>query len=251
MCIPQVVATSAAWSHLRPNFLGRLTKMRIIDPTPCQRQVLPALMPKAPSELAFGENARMAVIQWPTGSGKTLSYMLPMMERLNMHATGTGVQGLILVPTRVVGLQTMRTLRRMAGFNKKNSKGNQIKAMALLGDIDHMDGRKRRIMETELAHRTPDVAVGTPKMVRQLLENDLLPLHLELKGRMLVLDEVYSLAAPLHWEENVEAILRHGGDGRKKAGTAWSFGSMWLVSAIAPEKVARARGAMGSSGTRQ
>ena len=196
MCIPQVVATSAAWSHLRPNFLGRLTKMRIIDPTPCQRQVLPALMPKAPSELAFGENARMAVIQWPTGSGKTLSYMLPMMERLNMHATGTGVQGLILVPTRVVGLQTMRTLRRMAGFNKKNSKGNQIKAMALLGDIDHMDGRKRRIMETELAHRTPDVAVGTPKMVRQLLENDLLPLHRERKGRMLVLDEVDSLAAP-------------------------------------------------------
>ena len=222
---------------MRPNFLGRLTKMRIIDPTPCQRQVLPVLMPKSPTEAAFSDDVRTAVIQWPTGSGKTLSYMLPMMERLNMHATGAGLQGLILVPTRVVGLQTMRVLRRMAGFNKKNSKGNQIKAMALLGDIDRMDGRKRRIMETELANKTPDVAVGTPKMVRQLLEQELLPLCSDRKDRILVLDEVDSLVAPVHWEENVEAILKHS----NRAGPVWSAGAMWLVSAVAPEKV-RVRG---------
>lgn len=54
----------------------------------------------------------------PTGSGKTLGYLLPMLKLL--RADRAGVQGLVLVPSRELALQIERVWRHMATGLKVN-----------------------------------------------------------------------------------------------------------------------------------
>jgi len=76
-----------------------LTERGIVNPSPIQELVMP--------KLAQGEHI---IIHAPTGGGKTLSYLLPMLARLQptMHV---GVQALIFVPTPELALQVGRELK--------------------------------------------------------------------------------------------------------------------------------------------
>ena len=214
------MAAAAAFSALRvpSNVLMRLAKLNIATPTPVQRAALPALMPRTPSEVALTPAARTAVIRWPTGSGKTLAYALPMLARLDMHALGGGLQGLVLAPTRELCLQTARTLRQLTGNRAANKKGHAIKVATLLG--------KRSVrMESELVHTPPDLVVGTPRLVASLLRAQKLRLCVEPASRTVVLDEVGALTADFRWPAVAETL-----------GAACApQSSLYLVSAEVPE----------------
>lgn len=53
-----------------------------------------------------------------TGSGKSLAYMVPLINRLGgRHSTSFGARGLILLPTRELALQVMKVGKELArGF---------------------------------------------------------------------------------------------------------------------------------------
>jgi len=76
-----------------------LTERGIVSPSPIQQLVMP--------KLAQGEHI---IVHAPTGGGKTLAYLLPMLARLQptMHV---GVQALIFVPTPELALQVGRELK--------------------------------------------------------------------------------------------------------------------------------------------
>ena len=59
------------------------------------------------------ENSYMndVIIQSHTGSGKTLAYLLPLLARID--PTRSAVQGVVIVPTRELGVQVSRIARRI------------------------------------------------------------------------------------------------------------------------------------------
>src|SRR5258706_6464103 len=87
---------------LQPTTRAVLANMEITEPTPIQAEAIPALL--AGHDLV-GQSA--------TGSGKTMAYGLPLLERLAPNKRF--VQALVLVPTRELAVQVNTVLNRLIG----------------------------------------------------------------------------------------------------------------------------------------
>lgn len=83
---------------LAPGLLDALSREKIHTPTPIQERAIP---------LALQGNDVVGIAQ--TGTGKTLAFGLPMIQRLAQ----TKGQGLVLLPTRELALQVEENLRRV------------------------------------------------------------------------------------------------------------------------------------------
>ena len=59
------------------------------QPTPVQRKTLPLVL-----------EGKDVVACYKTGSGKPLSYLLPIINKLQSHSQIVGARALILIPTR-------------------------------------------------------------------------------------------------------------------------------------------------------
>lgn len=76
-----------------------------------------ALNPMQEAALTAASKQDMVLLA-PTGSGKTLGFLLPLLNRLQVNATG--IQALVLVPTRELALQIEQVFRQMGtGFGVK------------------------------------------------------------------------------------------------------------------------------------
>lgn len=84
------------------------------------------------------------VLLSPTGTGKTLAFLLPLIE--NLDSESTEVQALILVPSRELAIQIEQVARNM---------GSGFKVNAVYG------GRAISKDKIELKH-TPAILIGTP-----------------------------------------------------------------------------------------
>jgi len=76
--------------------------MGITDPTPIQSAALPPLL-----------EGRDVIGQARTGSGKTIAFALPLLER--MRGASAGVQALVLTPTRELAVQVAGVIEALAG----------------------------------------------------------------------------------------------------------------------------------------
>lgn len=94
--------------------------------------------------LSVIKNTTNTVILSPTGTGKTLAFLLPLIERLDPECND--VQALILVPSRELAIQIEQVIRNM---------GTGYKVNAVYG------GRAMSKDKIELKH-TPAILVGTP-----------------------------------------------------------------------------------------
>ncbi|ANF94600.1 DEAD/DEAH box helicase [Paenibacillus bovis] len=74
----------------------------ITQPTEVQEASIPALM-----------NGEDAIVQAKTGTGKTLAFLLPIFEKLNLNVTGAP-QALVVAPTRELALQIATEARKLA-----------------------------------------------------------------------------------------------------------------------------------------
>ena len=160
-----------------------LAEVGIIHPFPIQELTLPLALTGAD-----------IIGQARTGTGKTLGFGLPMLQRVD---TAKGLQALIIVPTRELCLQVSEDLIQ-AG------KGRGVKVVAVYGgkamqpQIDAIEGG---------AH----VVVGTPGRLLDLSRRG----HMDLSScRGLVLDEADEML-DLGFLPDVEALIEQCADKRQ------------------------------------
>jgi superfamily II DNA/RNA helicase len=128
----------------------------IAEPTPVQRAVIPAIL-----------EGRHVVIESGTGPGKTLAYLLPVLQKLRREPAARAV---CLAPAAELAVQTLRVADRY--------KAPDVRGVALVS------GGSQRQQKTRLQKST-QLMVGTPGRVLELFEQR------KLKGvTTLVLDEV-------------------------------------------------------------
>ncbi len=91
---------------IAPIILETLERMKFKTPTPIQHSAIP---------VAIEGKDMLGIAQ--TGTGKTLAFGIPMVQRLAQYPTGKAV---VLVPTRELALQVDETLRKIGTpFNLK------------------------------------------------------------------------------------------------------------------------------------
>lgn len=103
-----------------------------------------ALNPMQEEAIVGIEETTNTVLLSPTGTGKTLAFLLPIIKTLD--AASTEVQALILVPSRELAIQIEQVVRNM---------GSGVKVNAVYG------GRPMSKDKIELKH-TPAILIGTP-----------------------------------------------------------------------------------------
>ncbi|KRM90179.1 DEAD/DEAH box helicase [Liquorilactobacillus cacaonum] len=96
----------------------------------------------------------------PTGSGKTLAYLLPLLERVDK---AQGVQVVIVAPSQELAAQITEVARQWA-------KLVDLSVLSLIGGANV----KRQI---EKLKKAPEVVIGTPGRMLELVENKKLKLH--------------------------------------------------------------------------
>ena len=145
---------------LRPELLSGLSALDYVQMTPVQAHSLPSIL--------AGQDV---IAQARTGSGKTAAFGLGLLSRID--AGITGVQALVLCPTRELADQVSKEIRRLARFVAN------VKLLTLCGGIP---------LRPQLASLThaPHVVVGTPGRIQELVDQGALILD---GLRVLVLDE--------------------------------------------------------------
>lgn len=142
---------------IEPKILETLTALSLSEPTPIQFKAIPP---------AIEGKDVVGVAQ--TGTGKTLAFGIPMLQRL----AGTDERGLILVPTRELALQVDESIARIG-------KPLKITTAVLIG------GANMRSQVSAL-RRNPNIVIATPGRLLDHLSQDTIRLG---RVSILVLDE--------------------------------------------------------------
>lgn len=125
------------------------------------------------------------VLLSPTGSGKTIAFLLPILNELEKEKTG--VQALILVPSRELAIQIETVFKQMSSGFKINC---------------CYGGHSTRIEKNNLEH-PPTVLVGTPGRIAFHIRNKYLDTH---TITTLVLDE-FDKSLEFGFKEDMSAII--------------------------------------------
>lgn len=142
---------------IAPKLLAILEKHRFLQPTPIQYQAIPA---------ALSGKDVVGIAQ--TGTGKTLAFGLPMIQRLGQQRG----QGLVLVPTRELALQVDEQLRSLG-----HSVG--LKTAVIIGGASAQQQRERLRLH-------PHIIIATPGRLVDHLQQKNITLN---QVTVLVLDE--------------------------------------------------------------
>ncbi len=118
-----------------PEISEYLKKRGIINPMPIQKEVIPAIF-----------KGRNIIGRAQTGTGKTLAYLLPLVQRIKKESSSTQV--IIMAPTRELSRQIYDVL---SDFSK-------------LLNVDSVGVIGGRTIENQIQKlkRNPHIIVGTP-----------------------------------------------------------------------------------------
>ena len=119
------------------------------------------------------------IAESPTGTGKTLAYLLPLLEKINPDLQSP--QALILASSRELVMQINEEVRIW-------SQGSNIIGAAFIGGANV----KRQL---EKLKKHPQVIVGTPGRINELIAQKKLKMH---EVKTIVLDEGDQLLVPEH-----------------------------------------------------
>lgn len=119
------------------------------------------------------------VAESPTGTGKTLAYVLPLLQKVDAAKKQT--QALVIVPSQELGMQIVEVFREWVA-------GTGITVAQLIGGANV----QRQI---ENLKKKPTIVVGTPGRLQELVKSKKLKMH-EIK--IIVLDEGDQLLSREH-----------------------------------------------------
>ncbi|MFF2156410.1 DEAD/DEAH box helicase [Paenibacillus chitinolyticus] len=147
--------------QIAPVWAEKLKERGIGRPTAVQAEAIPLIL-----------TGRDAIVQSQTGTGKTLAFLLPALQRIDVNAKR--VQAAIIVPTRELGMQILRVAEDLIG-------DGPIKCQALIG------GAALARQVEKLKKGSPHLIIGTPGRINELIKARKLNVH---HVSMLVVDEV-------------------------------------------------------------
>lgn len=124
-----------------------------------------------------------------TGTGKTVAFAIPAIEKIDTHEDKTTLQVLILCPTRELAQQACEEIRKLTKFK------SGVKVVDIYGGVP-MDRQIVRL-------RKANIVVGTPGRVMDHMRRRTLKLD---KLKMIVLDEADEMLS-MGFKEDIETIL--------------------------------------------
>ena len=156
----------------------RLLKLRIDTPTQVQVKSIPYIL-----------EGKDVIAQAQTGTGKTLAFLLPILEKIDVDSEDT--QALIISPTRELAIQISEEAQKLIS----------VKGINILSAYGGQDVEKQL---NKLKKNIP-LVVGTPGRILDLIRRESLDLS---KLKMLVLDEADQM---LHmgFLDEVDAIFSY------------------------------------------
>lgn len=147
---------------LKPFLIEALKDIEFNEPTEIQREVIPVV-----------NKGRNVIGQSQTGSGKSHSFLLPILNRINPDKDQ--VQAVITAPSRELAEQLYEKASQLAAFSTP-----EIIVQNYVGGTD-----KSRQLD-KLAGKQPHIAIGTPGRLNDLIKENALLVY---KADVLVVDE--------------------------------------------------------------
>lgn len=161
---------------IAPTLLDQLERVGFTAPTPIQHKAIPVCIE--------GKDI-IGIAQ--TGTGKTLSFGLPMLQRLQQH----GGRGLIIAPTRELAYQIDETLQKFAP-------AVGIRTAVFVGGASMH-------LQRQMLKRNPRILVATPGRLIDHLQQKSITLR---EVKILVLDEADRML-DMGFAPQINDILRH------------------------------------------
>ncbi|WP_424767298.1 DEAD/DEAH box helicase [Paenibacillus sp. sgz302251] len=191
------------WNEIGINepLANKLVSNGIVEPTDVQAETIPILL---------GGSDVSARSQ--TGTGKTLAYLLPLLQKLNAYSNA--VQAVILAPTQELAMQIVRVA-------ESYGEPLNIRVQQLIGGA----ALKRQVEKLKLR---PQLVIGTPGRIHELLKLRKLRLNDVTNVVIDEADQVFQLGST----KEVEVILYAMGSERQIA----------FFSATYPDQMARFEG---------
>lgn len=172
--------------NLSREVLQAIEEMGFVNPSEVQEQTIPEIL-----------NGHDLLAQAQTGTGKTASFGIPMIEKIQDNNYET-LQGLVLVPTRELARQVSEELQKLAKHKKF------IKILAIYGGAD----MSKQLRELK---RGTSIVVGTPGRVMDHMKRKTLDLcHL----KFLVLDEADEMF-DMGFRDDMKTIIEKTNDDRQ------------------------------------
>lgn len=127
------------------------------------------------------------VAESPTGTGKTLAFVLPLLQLVDGSKPHT--QAVIMVPSQELGIQIIDVLRKW-------TEGTDVSVAQLIGGANMQ-------RQVEKLKKKPTIVVGTPGRLNELVKNRKLKMH---EVKHIVLDEADQLLSREH-RSTVRSII--------------------------------------------
>ena len=105
---------------IRKEINHTLKSLGIVTPTSIQERTIPSVL-----------EGKDVIAKAQTGTGKTLAFVLPILEKIDVH--NSDVQALILTPTRELAQQISKEIKRMI----ENVEGINVLAVYGGQDVEH------------------------------------------------------------------------------------------------------------------
>ncbi|WP_449621289.1 DEAD/DEAH box helicase [Robertmurraya sp. Marseille-Q9965] len=164
--------------EFKPFIMEALDKIGFYEPTEIQQKLIPLVLK---GESAIGQSQ--------TGTGKTHSYILPIIEKID--PAKKEVQAVITAPTRELANQIYHEIIKVT----ERATENEITTRLFIGGTD-----KQRAIEK--LKTQPHIVVGTPGRINDLTKDQALFVH---KANTLVVDEA-DLMLDMGFIEDVDQI---------------------------------------------
>lgn len=182
--------------NFKPFLQDAIAKLGFTEPTPIQKEIIPLVL-----------KGKSAIGQAHTGTGKTHSFLLPIVQRIQEGKQE--VQAVITSPTRELAQQIFDALNQLI-------EGTEITSKLFIGGTDKQRSIDR--LKTQ-----PQIVVGTPGRIRDLVKENALLVH---TAPILVVDEA-DLAFDMGFIEEIDGFASVMPDKLE----------MFVFSATIPEKL--------------
>uniref|UniRef100_A0AAQ5ZUX4 ATP-dependent RNA helicase n=1 Tax=Amphiprion ocellaris TaxID=80972 RepID=A0AAQ5ZUX4_AMPOC len=192
-------------SGISAQLLKKLQNNGILHFFPVQAEVIPAILESAQQGLLIGRGGykpRDICVSAPTGSGKTLSFVIPVIQVL-MERVVCEVRALAVLPTKELAQQVYKVFTSYA-------EGTTVKVVMLAGQKSFA---AEQASLSEHRRSLADIVVATPgRLVDHINKNSGLCLE---QLRFLIIDEADRMIDSMHqsWLSQVVKVVYRSGSG--------------------------------------